>query len=357
MKPTKLFQNLTSIIMVIFILSLFSGVVAAQATAGEPYEKENERYQANKEQYDNTRKKFEETKDIFEKANKQLGKLNDEKSKDELKQKAKDYLLTAIEFAQSQIQVIKSRMENSENAVPIPFDAITIIDGHTAQLEQLKAKVENANSTQEFRDAHKELKKIVIDINLETHYYMGIVLNNRIDNFIIKTDDVSTRLDSAIEKLKVRGNDTTKFEKEVADFKDSIQKAKKSQTKTKELYAIHNGFAPEGTITNERNANKFLEQGNKLQGETIKDLRNAGNQVIKFVKDLRKLVVTAGVTSTLTEGNIGTTQTEEEVGTTQTEEEVGTTQTEEEVGTTQTEEEVGTTQTTIGATTTLTATQ
>jgi peptidoglycan hydrolase CwlO-like protein len=267
MKPIKSFRNLTTIIMSIFILSLFSGVVAAQATAGDQYEK----------------------------------------AKDELKQTAKDYLLKAIYFAQSQLQVMKSRVEDSENEGSITFDAVKIIDGHTAQLEQLKAKVEKANSTQEFRDAHKELKKIAVDINLETRYYMGIVLNHRIDNFIIKADNVSVRIDSAIQKLKAQGNDTTNLEKEVADFKDAIKKAKESRTKTKELYENHNGFSPEGTITNEKNANKFLEQGNKLQKETIKDLRHAGNQVIKFVKDIRKLVVGAGVTTTLTTGGFTTT--------------------------------------------------
>ena len=42
MKPTKSFRIITPIIISLFILSIFSGVVAAQATAGEQYEKTNE---------------------------------------------------------------------------------------------------------------------------------------------------------------------------------------------------------------------------------------------------------------------------------------------------------------------------
>jgi hypothetical protein len=300
MKSTKSFRILTPVIMALFILSLFSGVVAA-ATPKEQYEKANEIYQINKNQYDNTKMEFEEAKDLFERSNKQLGKLNDEKSKDELKQKSKDYLLKAINFAQSQLQVMKSRMANSEKG-SIPSNAITIIDGHTAQLELLKGKVEKANSTQEFRNVHTELKKIVVDINLETRYYMGIVLNHRIDNFTIKADNVSARLDSAIERLKARGNDTTQLEKEATDFKEAVKKAKESQIKTKELYTTHKGFADEGAVKNENDAKKFLDQGNNLQRDTIKDLRQAGNQVIKFVKDLRRIVVGGGLTTTLTAG-------------------------------------------------------
>jgi tetratricopeptide (TPR) repeat protein len=321
MKPTKSFRILTPIIMALLILSLFSGVVAAQATTKEQYEKANEIYQIKKGQYENTKKQFEDAKNIFEKANKQLGKLNDEKSKDELKQKSKDYLLRAINFTQSQLQVMRSRMENSENKGVIPSNAITIIDGHTAQLELLKGKVDQANSTKELIAVHTELKKIVIDINLETRYYMGMVLNHRIDNFIIKADnDVSIRLDSAVEKLK--GNDTTRLEKEVADFNAAVKKAKDYQNETMKLYGDHKGFDANGAVTNEKDAKKFLDQGNKLQRDTIRELRQAGNQVIKFVKDLRQLVVNkgkdgkndelnviGGVTTTRTTGRVKTTPT------------------------------------------------
>jgi tetratricopeptide (TPR) repeat protein len=318
MKPTKSFKILTPVIMALFILSLFSGVVAAQATPKEQYEKANEIYKINKDQYENTRKQFEEAKDIFEKANKQLGK--DNKSKEDLLIKAKNYLLKAIDFAQSQLLVMRSRMENSENKGFIPSNAITIIDGHTAQLELLKGKVEKANSTKELIEVHKELKKIVVYINLETRYYLGIVLNQRIDNFIIKADNVSKRLESAIQKRE--GNDTTKLEKEFADFKDALQKAKDSYNKTKELYKTHNGFADDGTVKKENDAKNFLEKGNKLQRDTIRELRQAGNHVIKFVKDLRQLVVNKGKVDKNDElnviGGVTTTRTTDRVKTTPT---------------------------------------
>ncbi|MCX9083841.1 MAG: hypothetical protein OIN87_03465 [Candidatus Methanoperedens sp.] len=294
MKSKKSFSMLTSVILTLFILSLFSSIVAAQATAKEQYEKANEKYKINKDHYDNTRKKFEEAKDIFEKANKQLRNLKDEKSRDDLKLKAKDYLLRAIDYAQSQLQVMKSRLENSENKAYIPFNAAQIIEGHTTQLDHLKVKTENANSTQELIEVHKELKKIVVDINLETRYYMGIVLNHRIDNFILKADNVSVNLSSAIKKLKDNGSDTTNLEKEFADFQDAIKNAKDSQAKTKELYKTHKGFDENGVITNENDAKKFLDQENKLQRDTIRYLKQAGNQVVKFIKDLRRFAANKG---------------------------------------------------------------
>lgn len=322
MKPTKSFRILTPVIMALLILSLFSGVVAAQATAKEQYEKANEIYQIKKGQYENTKKQFEDAKNIFEKANKQFGKLNDEKSKDELKQKSKDYLLRAINFTQSQLQVMRSRMENSENKGVIPSNAITIIDGHTAQLELLKGKVEKANSTKELIAVHTELKKIVVDINLETRYFIGIVLNHRIDNFILKADKVSINLSSAIQRLNENGNNTTKLEKEFAYFNAAVKKAKDYQNETIKLYGDHKGFDPNGAVTNEKDAKKFLDQGNKLQRDTIRELRQAGNQVITFVKGLRKLVVNKGKDGKNDElnaiGGVTTTRTTDKVKTTPT---------------------------------------
>ncbi len=49
MKPTKIFRILTPLILALFILSLFSGTVAAQQTAREQYEKTKEQYQIQKE--------------------------------------------------------------------------------------------------------------------------------------------------------------------------------------------------------------------------------------------------------------------------------------------------------------------
>jgi len=148
------------------------------------------------------------------------------------------------------------------------------------------------------------------------------VLNHRIDNFIIKADSVSINLTSAIQKLNETGNDTTKLNKEFADFSNSVQKAKDSQNETKKLYATHKGFNDNGTVTNAKDAKKFLDQGNKLQRDTIRELRQAGNQVITFIKELRQLVVNkgklgkndelnviGGVTTTRTTGRVTTTHT------------------------------------------------
>lgn len=287
MKYKTKFSILTSLIAVLFVLSLFSGIAAAQ-TPKEQYEKATEQYKKIKEKYEDTRDKFEKAKDDFEKANRQFREGKDNKSKEELILKTRDYLEKAIDHAISNLNVLKSRAENSENKGVLPFDASKNIDAHIAQLEQLRTKVQNAGTTAEFRDAYKELKDLWVKIRLETRYYYEIVLDRRIDNFITKADSVSAKTDAEIQNLKSQGKDTTKLEKMAASFNNLVKEAKNSRQETSDLFVSHKGFDSNGIVTDNKEAETFLKQADKSQKDTIKKLKAASKEVLDFAKELRK---------------------------------------------------------------------
>ncbi|PWB55934.1 MAG: hypothetical protein C3F06_02115 [Candidatus Methanoperedenaceae archaeon] len=312
MKPTKISGIFTALILAMFILSLFSGNVAAQEANREKavkeqienakeqykinkekYENTREQYQTNKEKYENTREQLDDARNLFEKAKRSIDAKNnksDVRSNEELMQKAREYILKAIDHTEAQLQVMKNRLDNSENRGITASDAAKIIDAHTAQLEDLKVKVNNATTIQEIRDTHKELAGIVAKINLETRYFIGTVLNQRIDNFINRADNVSVKVDDAIAKLEAQGKDATDLKAEAVDFKNKLEEAKDIQAKTIALFTTHSGFAADGTVTNEMDARNFLKQANELQRENIKKLKEAGRQLINFGRDFRKLV-------------------------------------------------------------------
>lgn len=312
MKPTKISGIFTALILAMFILSLFSGNVAAQEANREKavkeqignakeqykinkekYENTREQYQTNKEKYENTRNQLDDARNLFEKAKRSIDAKNnksDVRSNEELMQKAREYILKAIDHTQAQLQVMKNRLDNSENRGITASDATKIIDAHTAQLEDLKVKVNNATTIQEIRDTHKELAGIVAKINLETRYFIGTVLNQRIDNFINRADNVSAKVDDAIAKLEAQGKDATNLKAEATDFKNKLEEAKDIQAKTIALFTTHSGFAADGTVTNEKDARDFLKQANELQRDNIKKLKEAGRQLIDFGRDFRKLV-------------------------------------------------------------------
>ncbi len=287
---------MASLVAAVFILSLFSGIAAAQSP--------DEQYRLYKEKYENTKKKFEDAKDAFEKARERLRNLNDNKSREELKDRTKDYLTRAIDQTISHLEVLKSKAEIRENKGIIPFDASDIIDAHITQLEDMKVKLDKAETAKEFIAIHSELKDLWVKIRLETRYYLGIVLNYRIDGFLSKADNVSVKMDEAIKRLEDKGIDTGKLKDEAEKFDSIMADAKQNQQKTDDLFTVHAGFASDGTINDVNAARDFLRQADGMQRETVRDLKDASRQLKEFVKEFRKLArgmatIEGGSTETL----------------------------------------------------------
>ena len=274
---------ISSLIALMFILSLFSGVVAAQPE--EKIDKDKEQYAQYKIKYENTKKKFENAKDAFENAR----RLKNVNESDELKLKARDYLISLIDHTVAHLEVLKNRVELREEKEIIPFDASAVIDAHIAQLEQIRANVQKATTYPELAVAHRELAALWEKIRLETRYYVGIVLNYRIDKFIEKTDNVTARMDNVTRQLKDKGIDTSRLQDDEDRFKYLVQEARISQQKTVDLFTTHNGFANDGTVTDAKAAKEFLLQGDKSQRATIKNLKDASKAVLKFVRDFRQI--------------------------------------------------------------------
>lgn len=288
---------LASLVAAVFIMSLFSGVVAAVQTPAEQYKKD-------KEKYENTKKKFEEARNIFENARERLRNANDNKSREELKNRTKDYLIRAIDQTVSHLEILKYRVELRENKDIIKFDASSNIEAQITQLEGMKVKVEHAETAGEFIAINNELKDLWVKIRLETRYYVGIVLNYRSNIFLSKVDNVSVKMDEAITRLENEGIDTASLKAEAEKFDSIVADAKQNQQKTDDLFEVHDGFASDGTISNANAAREFLRQGDGMQRDTVKKLKEAAKQLKDFVKEFRKLArgkvtIEGGSTETL----------------------------------------------------------
>lgn len=294
MKNGQRFIILTSLVAAVFILSLFSGIAAAQKP-GEQNE--------NKVKFENTGKLFEDAKAQFENALKQFNAKNDSISKADLVEKTRDYLEKAIDHVISYLDNVKSRAEQPENKGLFPFDVSKNIDAHVAELQQLRTKVQQDNTTEGLRVDNKELKDIYARIRLETRSDFEILLNNSIGKFIAKSDNVSVRLNAQIQNLKTKGKDTSNLEAISANFTNLMQEAAADQKNTEALLAVHTGFDNSGMVINNTDAQAFLKQVDDSQRETIKILRMPGRQLQIFVRDYR--ILSGGSTVTGQPGNQG----------------------------------------------------
>jgi hypothetical protein len=204
-------------------------------------------------------------------------------------EKGKGYLGSSIDRIDAYLDVLKSRAENPENQGVLPFDVSKNIDSHVAELEQLRTKVHQDNSTGELRDDNQELKDEYSKIRIETRYGFEILLNNRIGKFIGKADNVTARMNVAIQNLNSQGKDTSILEAIASNFTNLMQEASANQQKTEALLATHIGFDDSGKVINNTDAQAFLNQVDNSQKDTIKILRVAGRQVQEFVRGYRSL--------------------------------------------------------------------
>jgi hypothetical protein len=288
MKIGNPMKILTPLVAAMFILSLFSGAVVAQ-TPQDIMDKEKEQYQMFKAKYDNTKDQFEKAKLEFENANKkfQLAKTN--LNKDELENKTKEYLTKAIDHTIAHVEVLKTRANNTEDKEGLPAGTTAAMVAHILQLQQLKTKVQTATTVEVLRTANQELKDQVVQINLETRYYLGIVMNNRIGQFIGKAENVSAKLDEAVQKLASQGKDTTQLAEDVKNYKNLLSEASSNHQKTGVLFTSHNGFDSNGIVTDKKLAQAFIQDATNSQKETVRKLRELSRQLVRFVKDFRQL--------------------------------------------------------------------
>ncbi len=273
---SKSWLVLTSLVAAVFILSLFTGIVAAQTPveyekAKEQYQAQKERFEKIKEKVDDAKQNFEDAREKFREARNKFKSGKDRISREELKNKTREYLERAIDYMIRHLETQKKRIENAENRGILPFNASNNIDKHIAQLEEIRVEVRQANTSDEFIKSARELEDIANKIRLETRYYVGILLNHKIDLFFAKADNISARMDAS-------------------KFNDLLKEAKDNHRKTLDLYAGHNGFDSNGAVTNNSDARAFLQEANGLQEDTLKKLKSASRHLLGFFKDDRKLL-------------------------------------------------------------------
>ena len=188
MKNKHWLNALTSLIVAMFVLGMFSGIATAQ-TPKDNYEDLKGQYQILKDNYNDAKAKYQDAKEKFNEAKLKFKSAKSNLSIDGLKDRTRDYLENTADYMISHLELLKNKVENSENKGVLPAGATASIDAHIAQLTDIRTKIQQANTTKELIDSAGELQDAWIKIDLEARYYARIVINHRIDLFILKADN------------------------------------------------------------------------------------------------------------------------------------------------------------------------
>jgi len=274
----KNWQALMLLIAAMFILSLFAGIAAAQAP--DKYEKAEEKYQ---QRIDKAMKKLDDARDKFKAARLKARSAKNKLTRDELKNSTIEYLERTIDYLIAHLQNQKSRAEDLNI---LSIDVSANLDSRIAQLEDLRAELKQANSSEEYVKLARELEEIAVKIRLETQYYAGILINQRTEAFLAKADNVSERIDAQIQD---EGKETAELEREAQAFKALVEEARENYLETLELFVNHSGFDSSGMVTDIEDARAFLEKATDLQKDTLKKLKSAAKHLQDIFKDIKKM--------------------------------------------------------------------
>jgi len=193
-----------------------------------------------------------------------------------------DYMITHLETVQ----------ENAENG-----DSDTI-DGYIEQLQQQQVNVESAQTRQEFAEIAKEVRSIWNDAEKDAKYFAGQSVNERLNNFLTKSEGISLRLEGEINRLKAEGEDTGELEEMLAEYNELIEEAKQNQERAGETFQNRNGQSDDAV----NEANQHMRQATN----NIQDANNVLKDMFDELKSNRRGSAVLDGTGTLTANGNGT---------------------------------------------------
>lgn len=293
MRNMRKWSILISVVAVILILNFLIGISKAQT------------YQ---EKFEIAKDKFEESKQNYKQARIEYDSVKTQINKKNLKIKTIGYLEASIDYLIAYLESFKFKLEGSENYGILPFDASSNLDKRIMQLENIRVKILNPASPEEFIQAVQDLDDISKKIILETRYYAGILINYRNGEFISNSDIVLMNLNEKIKKAKENDNyDLIKggsslfshlppfliinlhFQKQSLDLNILIKKIRKNHEQILEFYNKHDGFTTDGSVINNDDAQAFLDKALYLQKDNHENLKLVVDYLREFFEEINRL--------------------------------------------------------------------
>ncbi len=276
-----------AVAMVLLIVTVsFASVASAQETGTS--DQYSQTYQTYKEKYIEAKDIYIQAKNEFESAKANYRTAKTKGNSEALLNSAKDYMVKAIDAMIAYLRLIEANANLAENRGIAPYDASDNLNKYISELEQKKLEVQSATTKQELIDVGKSVKETWQNVRAEVKYYIGYVVNNRLEEFLIKANNASERIDSQIQTLKSKGIDTTKLESDLATYNEWVSKAETEYNSAKENYKTHGGFDTYGHVTNMKEADQFLNAADKNFRQANQYLIKAKNSLKEAIAELRK---------------------------------------------------------------------
>ncbi|CAD6494627.1 MAG: hypothetical protein LAKADJCE_00866 [Candidatus Argoarchaeum ethanivorans] len=293
------------LVAAILLAGIFAGIAIAEVPV--QIKKLEKEYQITEKNYKETKRVYEIARAGQQDAVQRYREIKAaEKDPEVLQSAAKEYVLDSIDAMIAKLEVLKVNAERAEQQGYAPFNGVERINTHILNLEQIKKDVNNADTPQELKDAVKELRSGWKVTKKEAKYFVSRTANNRIENFLIKADRVSVKLETVVEQLESSRADTANLTQNLEMFKKEVEAANESYKKAREIHQGETGFDSTGCIINDASSDASLREANEYMIEAREHIRQANlilKDIFKEVKESRSAVFLNGTGSLYAEGN------------------------------------------------------
>jgi hypothetical protein len=258
-------------------LSALASASPSDSSAIEQFRYATQQYQIYKDKYNEARRLYFDAKQWLLDAKEKYQMAKNAENLKALKEAAQAYMIEAIDYAISYLEIVKYNVQLAEKEGFAPYNASDNLQQYINELEQKKVEVQNAETKEELLRVARSIENKWLTIRVEIKYYFGYVLKNRIELFLNKAEELANKLNKEIQALRAQGIETTSLEAKLANFNNYLSQANAKLEKAKQAYAAHVGIDAYGHITNLAEASRFVEEANRNLVEAYYYLKNAIN--------------------------------------------------------------------------------
>ncbi|HJH32813.1 MAG TPA: hypothetical protein C5S50_11745 [Methanosarcinaceae archaeon] len=180
------------------------------------------------------------------------------------------YMNQTIEYMVTHLRTVQENIENTGG----DSGGSEIIEGYIEQLEQQKMNVGSAQTKQELENTAKEIRNILKDAEKRAKYFAGKSVNNRLNNFLVKSGSLSLRLEDEIKRLNAAGENTEELEEMLAEYNELIGEAKQNQKHARDTFQNQNDDAVNEARQYMHQATGSIHEANCILKDIFNELKS-----------------------------------------------------------------------------------
>ncbi|MEW6528659.1 MAG: hypothetical protein AB1391_02105 [Candidatus Micrarchaeota archaeon] len=187
--------------------------------------------------------------------------------------KAKNFMSKACNTMEKYLRMARVRVETITGIDETErTNTLAEIDADIAGIQQIKTDVESATTKEDLKNAANKVKNKWNDVKVHVKRFVGKILSAKIDYILDKADDVSKRIQTKIDELKIRGADTVELEALLVDFNSKVALAEGQYELAKAKF---------GQIQNVQDADRLFREGHEFIKKAANYLKEAHNTTLK----------------------------------------------------------------------------